>query len=540
MKITAFLRPAMLLLVVGMPAHAADGTGKSYYQPRLPWPELAQTLASGAEWTMDGVGDGHFSFGTAVQYQASTSDNNFAKYFLPNGKNDLVIKGANVAGDFDVSGTWLQIVGENTAAVPPSLARLFDVGSPDDAAQWMNNYQSTISMKPHFERSNALLAMRYRNTIGHMPVFFTVSLPVAQMRTDMRLRETGIEHARATRDSVPVLIAKSDLSAPPLDTDVALRQFMQSQYSLSAIEALSNPNKRYGKISNRVLDATGIGDMGIELSAQPCSFLTLGVRGELPTAKKGSAEYLFEPVLGSNGHGTVAAYATLHKELYASEQLALALRGHAQYQAQLPGNELRTFDLKEAGPWSRYLLLLDFPNDSHNGQSGVNFLTRSARVSTLQHVSLGLGAELAHKAFSLSVGYSAHAREREKLTLRGALPEQLFIAGQLAPFNGLNFVPAEVFAGEKNVAVNQHIKIGQDNAGEPIASPLLALTASDLDIKAASMPHYFSHQLMATVGYSGRVHDQLLHVNLGGSYEMLRQGNSCNVYSLFGALTLKI
>jgi hypothetical protein len=316
---------------------------------------------------------------------------------------------------------------------------------------------------------------------------------------------------------------------------------MQAQYSLSAAEALNNPNKKYGKINDGVLDATGLGDMSIDVSFDPCSFLTFGVRGELPTSKKATAEYLFEPLVGSNGHGTIAAYATLYKELCEWKECAFAVRGHGQYQAQLPGNELRTFDLVQAGPWSRYLLLLDVQNDSHSGQSGVNFLTQPVRVDVLQNMTLGLAADAKYKAFSASLGYSLFMRGQEKLAMRRALPDRLFIAGQLAPLTPAGeFQPDLVFAGRKNVSLGSHIKIAVDAQGEPDASPQLALTANDLDLQSASMPAYCSQQLMATIGFLSCVHKHQVQFNAGGSYEFVRYGSSYNVYSLFGSLTVKM
>lgn len=544
---------------------AGDATGRSYFQPRLPWSQhyLLQADAqrqvdkeeqSRLHWSAPGepveprhvsggrAGKSHFTLSSSVMYQSSTSDKNFARYFLPGGKNNLVVKGANFpAGDPlpDISATWLQIVGDNVGApvlvAGTNLGDMFD-NDLDNAQLWFNQYSSVISLKPQFESSSATINLRYNNKIGRIPWAVTFGVPFAQMRQRMGLSETAIEHQVAKREDVPVLVALENAGA-----GILLREFMQSQYSLTAAEALKNPNKRYGKISDGVLDASGLGDMSVDFSFDPCSFLTFGVRAELPTSKKATAEYLFEPLVGSNGHGKIAAYATLCKELCDWKDVVFAVRGHGQYQAQLPGNELRTFDLQQAGPWSRYLLLLDEQNDSHNAQSGVNFLTQPVRVDVLQNMTLGLAADAKYKAFSASLGYSLFMRGQEKLAMRRALPDRLFIAGQLAPLTpGGDFQPDLVYAGQKNISLGSPIKIAVDAQGEPSASPQLALTASDLDLQSASMPAYCSQQLMASIGFLGCVHKHQVQFNAGSNYEFVRYGSGYNVYSLFGSLTVKV
>ncbi len=564
------LAPVLAALCAVSAAFADTMTGRTYYQPRLQWSEQALMLADDANFhhgQRDSTCENdcgkcgnprslsssngrspqsekerggraccspRFTFGSVVQFESSTSDKNFAPYFLPGGKNNLVVSGAAVTTAKDISASWLQVVGENGAGGP--------FAGGDDVAQWFNEYSSVISLEPHFERTSATAQARYGNKIGCMAWQLAVSLPVAQMRSTMRLKETNIEHQFASRSIVP-----------QLNVNGVLVQSLQPQYSLSVVEALSNPNKRYGKISSHVLEARGLGDLSLDLSLRPFSFLTLGVRGDLPTSEKATAEYLFEPLLGSNGHTNIAAYLMAHKDVFHFSHGAVALRGYGQYQAQLSGSERRTFDLTASGPWSRYLLLLSYDNDAAvaGGQnayavdSGVNILTRPVHVSLLQNVTLGARIEARFKAFSASVGYSVFVREAEKLSLRGSMPEHTFIAGQFAPAGGVVAPEHKVFAGEKSganvVSVDQDILINVNAGNDPAANADLALTNADLNVRGASMPQYFSRQVVGSLGYSGRVAGQLLHAHIGGSYEMIRAGTSSNdVYSVFGMLTLKI
>ncbi|MBM3893747.1 hypothetical protein FJ365_05105 [Candidatus Dependentiae bacterium] len=549
-----------LLFVFGMlgmyavSATAGQVTGRSFFQPRVPLfmqlvpfanhadYEVAQASVGGlvlrSQECSEGVGG--FGFTAAAGYQASTNDRRFASYFLPHGKNNLTIKGANASGDCDISAMWLQIVGENTVAQPAPIfgardpAHIFD--RPGDAAVWLNQYASTISLNPHFSSAYAITQLYYNQYVGRIPCQLAFSIPVLKTRNTLQLREGGVQHAYSNRTSVPRLLVYDD-------TDADIIQVIQPQYSLSAHEAFSNPAKRYGKISDRPRELRGIGDVSIDLRVQPAPSVTIGVRGELPTAPKGTAEYLFEPLLGSNGHGTLGLYATLHETLWRWEQMVVDLKAHLQYQAQLPGTELRTFDLAQAGPWSRYLLLIDAGNNPLNPVSGVNVLTRPVRVATRSQATAGVSLQAGFQGFSASVGYGVFVREKERLAMRGELPANIFIAGQVAPLD-LTKVPsrAALYAAPKNISISEHIAVFKDAFGDPTepANAGLALTNSDLDLQSAAMPHYFSHELQATLGFAGTLNEQEVHLRLGGSYEWLQTGRSFDVFSVFGALTVKI
>lgn len=513
---------------------AGKATSRSFFQPRVPSADKLLQFADHADYEVVKIGGDGFGFNATAGYQASTNDSRFASYFLPNGKNNLTVKGANAPGDRDISAMWLQIVGENTV-MPPAVAAIFPAGggaTPKSAQQWLNEYASVISLQPGFSSLSATTQLYYSTTIGHVPWQFAIAVPVMRMRDTVKLRETVAQSALTTRNAIEILnVLEAGVSR--------ILQPVQPQYSLSAIEAFSNPAKRYGKINDRARELRGIGDVSLELRVQPAPSVTIGVRGELPTAPKGTAEYLFEPLLGSNGHGTLGIYATLHETLWRWQQLVVDLKAHAQYQAQLSGTELRTFDLAQAGPWSRYLLLVDATNNPLSAVSGVNFLTRPVRVAARSQGTAGVALQAGFKGFSASVGYGVFVREKERLALRGEFESNIFIAGQFAP-DDAGAPRAIIYAAPKNISINQHIAVFQDAFGEPATSPELALNNSDLDLQSAAMPQYFSHELNASLGFAGTLNGQEVQLRVGGSYEWLQTGRSFDVFSLFGALSVKI
>ena len=537
---------SVLFVCLTTAAHAGQATSRSFFQPRTPSAshtdyEIASEGVGGpvlrSQERSEGVGG--FSINATAGYQASTNDSRFASYFLPNGKNNLTVKGANAPGDCDISAMWLQIVAENTLAEPANIfgardpAHIFDV--PKDASAWINQYASTININPRFSSIYAMTQICYDNILCRIPWQLAIGIPVAEMRNTVQLRETNVQHAFPNRNLVPKLLVFDDTAADIIQT-------IQPQYSLSAIEAFSNPTKRYGKISDCTRELRGVGDVSLELRVQPAPSVVIGVRGEFPTAPKGTAEYLFEPLLGSNGHGTLGVYATLHETLWRWQQLVIDLKAHVHYQAQLSGTELRTFDLMQAGAWSRYLLLIDATRNPFSAVSGVNFLTRSTHVAVRNQGTAGMAFQANFKGVSASVGYGVFVREKERLSLRSQLSPTLFIAGQFAPLDQQSPPRAAIYAGAKDTNISQHIAVFQNAFGDPSerANAGLALTNSDLDLQSAAMPQYLSHELNASLAFAGTINDQEVQLRFGGSYEWLQSGRSFDVFSVFGALSVKI
>ncbi len=510
---------AVLLFFAACRAELA--TGRSFFLPRPAWSDHAQMLDRGLVAIKN---NGRFSFGSVVSYQSSTHGDRFAKYFLPGGKNNLVVKGANAAGPCDISGTWLQIVGLN-----PTLG-----AGGHDLAQLFNEYSSEISIKPQLERTDATVQLRYHNRLGKMPWSFAVGLPVSYMQTKMNLVESNVQNNYTMRNA-------NRADGVPNFTDTALIIPVQKAVSLSAIESFSNQNKHFGKISNQALDAKGMGDVSLDLRMGICDELTIGVRGELPTSPRGTAEYMFEPLIGNNGHATFAAYVLAGKQMIEYKKIAIGLHVNAQWQMQFAGRELRTFDLLEAGSWSRYLLLDDTVNNAGYAEPGVNFLTRIARINIVNKATGGMVLDLRHeKGFIVSIGYQAYAREQEKLRLQSPFPASVFVIRAVSPNPGDAITDMEVVLPQ-DIRLKNHLLYNQGNiflAPNPAINQ--SISNNDLDLSSGCMPSYFSHQLMASLAYTGMMQKNPVHFELGSQYEIIRQSADTNFWSLFAALTIKM
>ncbi|NDD54596.1 hypothetical protein EBZ39_12100 [bacterium] len=508
---------AMLAMLLARATQAQTITGRSFYQPRTinQQPELlfgTSDFSSRLPYGKRG-----FAFSSTAFYQASTGGNTFARYFLPNGKNNLVVKGANAVGPCDISATWLQVVGQNS---------LNSLGfGADDEQLIKNQYTSTISIKPSFEMAGATLLAAYQSNLGSLGWRLAVGLPVGEARSNMHLREFNISHAVANRAAVNIL-----------NLGGVWIQHVSPQYSLSVVEALNNPNRLYGKIKEGSLRASGVGDCFVDASVMLNQSSAFGVRLQIPTAEKSSPEYLFAPALGSNGHTALDAYLSLQWPMLAWKDFTCSFKSHASYGIQFSGSQLRTFDLREAGPWSRYLLVVDIARNPHNVVPAANFLTQRAYINQLQSGQLGLGAEASYKnAASIGLNWKVFGREAEKVKIRGGLlPEQLFVAKEIF-VAGTN----DVYVGSKNGDISQAIGINNGAGLDPATHEALALSMQDLDLDSVATPAYLTNQLSAAVSIKGSSQGHQWHATVGSSYEWMQYRNIYNMYSLFGQLSIR-
>jgi hypothetical protein len=399
----------------------------------------------------------------------------------------------------------------------------------------MNDYSSTLSMSPSFQLFGATPLATYWNKVKGMPWFVSVGLPVGKMVTNMHLKEENITGNIETFNGVGRFIQST---GGGLNASWPITQ----QYSLSAIESLGNSGKRYGKINSHNLTATGMGDLFFDLGLQVRDNMQVGVRVDMPTSVKASGEYLFQPVLGNNGRGALRAYAQGFYQALSRERFSLTLNARAEASAILAGHQMRTYDLQGYGAWSRYLLMLDGTRAELNETSGVNLLTRPTRVGQMHQGDLNLGARLHAKKWSVAANYNFTIRGAERLNLYTQMPERAFVVGMLSGNN----------VGEGNLIyvqqtpnnISGHARIYGASAGEipsdSVNANAFAITNNNIDIASAAQPQYLANQFSLSGDYQCTLGGYATDLKLGANYAFVRGGSHSNVYSLFGAISIKV
>ncbi len=517
---------ALLMSAISLQYVSADVTGRSFYQP-LSVGSQHELLTGGRTCFASHCTKARgFSVNVNGFYQRSVDGSDLARYFLPEGKSELKIRGggATDAANADVAGAWLQIVGE-AAAREPNGSTLTD---GNESQLLFNTYSSTLTVRPSFELAGATPMLSYRGNVHGKPWSFTVGVPLGRMTTSMNLAE---------KDVAGNIDKLADVAYAFNQSVNAWR--ITREFSLSAVESLGHSNKRFGKISNHSLATTGMGDLFLDAGLQVHKKIQVGLHAQLPTSTKASGQYLFEPVLGNNGRSTLGAYLHACHTLAKREDRSFSLNARAAGTMLFENSSMRTFDLTENGQWSRYLLMLD-ASAPHDVQSGVNYLTRRTHSANLYQGDLGVGAKLRGGNWTLAAGYNFTARSAERLSLRTEMPEGIFVVGGLAN--------NESFGGDPvngNVTLAQRPIIAQSTLpGQSTAQLLNGATGqiqnSDLNLASARTPSYLANQVSLTAGYTTNCCGQATDVQLGGNYSFVRGRSMSNMFALFGSISIKV
>lgn len=192
----------------------------------------------------------------------------------------------------------------------------------------------------------------------------------------------------------------------------------------SISDALSNPSYKYGKFFCGLCDQekrrTGIDDVQLRFGYNYtwCENNKIGLYaiGTIPTGRKPTAEYIFEPLVGSRhgsaGIGVITEYQ--FDGCSCDQDFSLTLLSDFNYRYVFSAHECRTFDLLAHGPLSRFLLV-SLQTNPDLPLTGINFFTQKINVrprSTIQWL-LALNYEWCN--WDLEIGYNLFWKQKERI-----------------------------------------------------------------------------------------------------------------------------
>lgn len=468
-------------------------TGKSFFAPQplssmlAPFTETFQNFAQGVD-----VQDApRFSLNISPFYLQSSNAKELRRYFMPEGKDQLVIKGSQAPGTFDISGTWLKIAAHGAN----HNIELFD-----------NSFASTFSISPQYKFFGVAL-----HGAKHFGSFWVdVMLPVAQARFDLGSNEIISNSAIDSLDNVhefqPVagLIVFGGGAPETSKTEVPSDLFV-----LSGQQALQHHLWRYAKWSSDVLKKTGCGDLHLRIGVgqeKLHGFLKI----VMPLSDKQRNEYIFEPQLGNGscwGFGAGMG-GQLNKE-FDSWVSKGSLQGNCSYMRLLGNTQMRTFDIAPYGVLSRYLMIKSQQEDligtggaeGHNYTAfGANALTRAVNVSAQGIFEGMLAASLTVANIDMGIRYNLYHAEQEKLSFRENFPMRTGVAHATGEYDN-SFVTRHFFA---NPRINVHGN--NQNAAAMVNVPDRILTNEDLDLNTATRPSCTKNSLSFSCSFKDMWH----------------------------------
>lgn len=417
----------------------------------------------------------------------SAESDDLARYFFQ-GKKELIVREAAPA---DVPSAE---VGQDI------LARDFNINTAN------NNFISSITIAPRQEVFGANLSLRMyygKNEQWN----FALEIPFMHVKNDMKFEETITGTFTADANTLGL---------------------NQKHVVASMAEAFKLP--QYGKIDqSHELKETGVGNivakLGYESEAFNCDdkYMNMYLGVILPTGNKPKAEYMFEAIVGNNGHAGLMMGTAWEALMKTGKKFRIWSRWNIESRYLFENTQKRSFDLLGNGVWSRYLPMFEGSTQlvAEKPTFGINLLTLDAKVRPGYQANIDMAMCAAGDRWHGSIGLSTHARQGEKIKLANAWS----IAPYLVSYFQLDHT-------------NRFRQSGREYAGlDNNANPQVALKENDIDLDSAAHPAAISQTVYMTLGgYTEGEKPRMYEI--GASYEYSCLNTSLNRWGVWGTLQI--
>lgn len=269
--------------------------------------------------------------------------------------------------------------------------------------------------------------------------------------------------------------------------------------------------------------------LGCILLEDDYNYFSINVRGIIPMGNRPKGKFLFEPITG-NGHYGEVGFGILGNfylwECSCQEFLTIFL--NANIYTMLNSKQMRTFDLKNNGKGSRYLLFKRFSNETYAGEivRGPNILTLPIHTHNRAEGDIVLMIEYTRCGLILDAGYNLWGRTRDHIKVIGTIPENTYgIAGLTgtSPANMNKTASATLIDGT--------------NASDFDPSGPIFISNRDINIESAAHPGAFSHSFFGNISYIWDCNLQPF-IGIGTQIEFSGTNKSFKMWHLWGKLGL--
>jgi hypothetical protein len=232
----------------------------------------------------------------------------------------------------------------------------------------------------------------------------------------------------------------------------------------------------------------------------------------IPTGTTPKAETIFEPIIGNGRLWELGPGVTGHYDLVRRGDHILSLYWEAVLAHQFKRIQVRSFDLENQGPFSRYMLLKEFDakgNYDHTLINAIDFCTRATRVGGSVRFDGAVKLSYYYDRWGVDFGYNLYAKSPEKLRI----VETLFPS----EFNNRRLGIKGVQGVCDNLTATQSTAFTAGPADNPSPVIIDEITVRDLNgktktefrpvadilnIKSGSLPHQLTHKFFFNIGYT--------------------------------------
>jgi len=424
----------------------------------------------------------HFARGLFYQNSTSSKDKNLAKYFTPNNKNTLSVR---EDGSGDLGSLWFKVISP--------------VGT---------SYESEICLNPE------------RTAFGSFINFWHYFECVDKLWLNTRFGVYEAHHNLHAREKRPNINIAGTLPG-----------------ARTVLDYTSGEDLKYGKISKCDIENSGMDDIVINLGYDILAnddtgyYLGLYAGGIFPIAPPATAEFLFEPLIG-RGHWGASVGLNGGAVIFENDCHTLAFLADFNYQYLFKKTELRSFDLKNNGPWSRYLRVA---KESAPGISlpAINFTTLEAKVEPKGSVNFWGALHYHVQKWHVEAGYNLWWKQGDKVCLdkESCFANNKNFDSQRIGIFGMGNVCTPTSASTANISQGKNAtETGNVVVNDAEFTPL---TLSDIDLCSAAQPSALTNKVYVIGGYDACFFSRPLILGLGAAYEFASNHNALSQWTLW-------
>lgn len=393
-------------------------------------------------------------------------------------------------------GEYLFFNGTNTMIFGPAGEPQTDVA----ASQFLlgEGFEGSVTTKPRIRNVVVNTAARFGFDNWVQNLYLDVQAPFNWTQWHLDLEETAID---AGTGLIPIGQVGNNLVTTTAPFDCIL-----TAWDGQGIVEEINDTMNYARVDGPQTKIK-LADMQFALGYNflNCDEKHLGINLRIiaPTGNRPKGVYFFEPISGGAKHTYVGGGIDGHFELYHNCccQKYISFYFFGTFYHLFKTTQKRTFDLKNNGVGSRYLLIKRFDDYGDYDSTilrGPNILTLDA------HVSVGLMSECValfsfqRKNATVDAGYSIWARTRETITRKEELLSDHY--GIKGNTNTLT-LPAQ--SGQTS-SINQTASKSRINGDffDDFDDEPVFLSTDDIDFKGAEHPSALSHTLFGHVSFT--------------------------------------
>lgn len=424
----------------------------------------------------------------------STNPCDIARYFFPNGKQTLVV-------DEQIT----------TPFHKDLLAQNFNIFTMN------GDFRSHISIAPI--QSCVGLGFYYkqslwRNDDANRNLYCSISTPLMRVKNELNFCEQIIHDGGGPDDSANTVVVANMKEA-----------FMQSDWC-------------YGKISNKELIETGLGDIEVKLAYEWLQRIPFRLESYvgcvIPTGNKPKSVFVFEPIVGNGHHWGIMYGSTGGIQLWHDKENCCGLRmefaAHSQH--LFSNTQTRSFDLLNR-PWSRYIQLYA---NKEQAELAAFMATQGAPQDLIAPNLATPGINLLTQKVSVKPGYS-----------HNGMTSFVYSNCHLQAEGGYGFWCRRAdcvtldCCWDPVIGIKHHLGEGDTNPVRTIDGNMFietitpvplddyqkfVLTQADIDLQSAATPCMISHFIFFGAGATWDELNFPLFLNGGVSYEFSNSNNA--------------